>query len=337
MSDGTVEKLLDRIEAAIDEGDRENAETLCARVLEMEPDNIDVRLYQAVMATETGDVEKLKEVETEVLERAPDNEEARCLLAEAYLGVGHPERTLELCDPLFERPQEDPARWLLVADALHDMGAFEDAVRAYEEVLALDPEEVDALVGLGVSHYERLEIDEALKSLETALELDENNADAHFFVGLILERGGDEVGARRAFERARALAPDLYPEPLDLPISAFETLVEEVLESLPERLRDYLANVPISVDEIPSDHDLRAENPPMTPSLWGLFRGRSLPEQIGDPWTNVPSEIVLYRRNLQRGVGTREELVEEIRITLQHEIAHFLGLDEEQVAQLGLA
>ena len=55
-----------------------------------------------------------------------------------------------------------------------------------------------------------------------------------------------------------------------------------------------------------------------------------------DPWSHFPSSIVLYQDNLQRFARTREELVEEIAITLQHEVGHFLGLDEEELERLGL-
>ena len=55
-----------------------------------------------------------------------------------------------------------------------------------------------------------------------------------------------------------------------------------------------------------------------------------------DPWSHFPSSIVLYQENLQRFARTREELVDEIAITLQHEVGHFLGLDEEELEKLGL-
>ncbi len=55
-----------------------------------------------------------------------------------------------------------------------------------------------------------------------------------------------------------------------------------------------------------------------------------------DPWSHLPSAILLYQRNLERFVRTREELVEEIRITLVHEVGHFLGLDEDELYERGL-
>ncbi len=333
----TVGELLDRIERAIDDGEQKTAEALCSQVLSLDKDNVDARLYQAVLATMTGDVDRLLEVEQEILAREPGNVEARTFLAEAYLGVGLPERTVELCEPLLGEDKVEPHVLVLMGDAMQDLGYSDGAAQFYDTALQYVPGMPEAMVGLGVSLYEQLKLEEALTVLQTAVEADDTRADAHFFLGLVLERLDDQTGARRAFERARTLDPETYPAPLDLSVEEFEKVVEEVLTSLPPRLRDYLANVPISVAEIPSDEDLRAEDPPLSPSLWGLFRGQSLPEQIEDPWAHVPSEIVLYRGNLQRAVRTREELLEEIKITLQHEIAHYLGLDEEEVADLGLA
>jgi predicted Zn-dependent protease with MMP-like domain len=55
-----------------------------------------------------------------------------------------------------------------------------------------------------------------------------------------------------------------------------------------------------------------------------------------DPWSHFPSSIVLYQRNLERAARTRAELVEEVRITLVHEVGHFLGLSEDELYQRGL-
>ena len=55
-----------------------------------------------------------------------------------------------------------------------------------------------------------------------------------------------------------------------------------------------------------------------------------------DPWSHFPSSIGLFQRNLERYARDREELLEEIRVTLLHEVGHFLGLDEEQLRELGL-
>ena len=113
--------------------------------------------------------------------------------------------------------------------------------------------------------------------------------------------------------------------------------MEDALASLPEPVRRHLANVAITVEDLPAEHDLLSSDPPLSPSILGLFRGPPRGQSDGvDPGTHLPSSIVLYQRNLERFARSRAELIEEIRITLVHEIAHFLGLDEDELYARGL-
>jgi predicted Zn-dependent protease with MMP-like domain len=57
---------------------------------------------------------------------------------------------------------------------------------------------------------------------------------------------------------------------------------------------------------------------------------------MDNPWSNLPPTITLFRNNLERMAADREQIIEELRITLFHEIGHFLGLDEEDLAERGL-
>ena len=71
------------------------------------------------------------------------------------------------------------------------------------------------------------------------------------------------------------------------------------------------------------------------PDLLGLFLGVSLLERSGEH-PELPPSIHLYQRNLERAAVDEEELKEQIRITLYHELGHYLGFDEDGVAELGL-
>jgi predicted Zn-dependent protease with MMP-like domain len=124
---------------------------------------------------------------------------------------------------------------------------------------------------------------------------------------------------------------------VEVPAAEFERLVEEALARLPEPVRRYLGNVAIAVEDLPSADDLRASDPPLSPSILGIFRGGALPHRASmDPWSHFPSSIGLFQRNLERFARSREELVDEIRVTLLHEVGHFLGLDEEELYRRGL-
>ena len=110
------------------------------------------------------------------------------------------------------------------------------------------------------------------------------------------------------------------------------------LQALHPTLREYLRDVPILLEEFPSDEILQHYDPPAYPTeLLGYFSGHSLMKRsLEDPWSGVPGAIVLFRRNLQRYAQDHEHLLEELRITLFHEVGHFLGLSEQDLEERGL-
>jgi predicted Zn-dependent protease with MMP-like domain len=205
------------------------------------------------------------------------------------------------------------------------------------EALRLVPGHLDAALARGHALWECCRFEEARRALEgLAADLPEEPQRLHL-LGLLAERRGDAKAAARCLARATALDPEGYPPPVTVGRAAFERLVEQALEALPARVRDYLANVVITVEDWPADEDLLASEPPLSPGSLGLFRGAPYGQKgSADPWSHLPSAIVIYQRNLERAVASREALVEEIRVTLLHEVLHFLGLDEDEVAGRGL-
>jgi predicted Zn-dependent protease with MMP-like domain len=156
-------------------------------------------------------------------------------------------------------------------------------------------------------------------------------------LGLVAERQGRLDEAKRRFARAHRLDPEAFPEPAALSSAAFDGAVEDALASIPEQVRRYLSNVAITVEDLPSDDDLLASDPPLSPAILGLFRGSPYGDKVSmDPWSHLPSAIVLYQKNLERFARTRPELIEQIGVTLVHEVGHFLGLDEDELWARGL-
>jgi predicted Zn-dependent protease with MMP-like domain len=104
----------------------------------------------------------------------------------------------------------------------------------------------------------------------------------------------------------------------------FEEHVRAALDELPPNLAAALKNIAVVVeDEHPED-----------PDLFGLYHGVPLPER-GDMAGQLPDKISIYRLPLEDCFPEPEELREEIRITVLHELAHYFGLDEQQIADLG--
>ncbi len=112
----------------------------------------------------------------------------------------------------------------------------------------------------------------------------------------------------------------------------FVRLVRQAYRQLPPDVRQGLTNVDIAVDAEPgqADPDLAGEEA----DLLGLYEGVPLPErQGGDP--SLPDCITIYRRPILRSCATRAEVVREIRVTLWHEVGHYLGMSESDLHRLG--
>jgi predicted Zn-dependent protease with MMP-like domain len=106
----------------------------------------------------------------------------------------------------------------------------------------------------------------------------------------------------------------------------FEEHVRTALDSLPAELREAMSNVEIVVEDENSED----------PDIFGLYLGIPLTERGGEYAGALPDKIAIYRLPLEYEFGDDpERLVEEIRITVVHEIAHHFGIDEDRLAELG--
>jgi predicted Zn-dependent protease with MMP-like domain/Flp pilus assembly protein TadD len=221
--------------------------------------------------------------------------------------------------------------------ALNQLGRSTEALSRLDEAVAAHPDSVDARLERGYALYELCRFDEARDELLRAERIDGDEPWTQHTLGLVAERRGDAREAERRFARARKRSPEEFPRPIALAPAAFDQAVEDALAELPESVRRYLSNVAITVEDLPSDEDLLASDPPLSPAILGLFRGSPYGEKASmNPWSHFPSAIVLYQRNLERFARSKRDLVEQIGITLIHEVGHFLGLDEDELWRRGL-
>lgn len=273
----------------------------------------------------------------------PDAPDPRFDAAAAALQEGDAERAVTLARQgarQARREGDDPLaadlRWLEGA-ALLELEEPMAALAALAEALKLAPDHLDALLERADALFELCRFDAALASAQAIADAAPDEARAHRLLGLLAERRGDSSEAAQAFARARKLDPEAYPRPHTLSKRDFDAAVERAFMALPEPVRRYLANVPVTVEDLPADQDLLDSDPPLPPTILGLFRGAPYGQKLSaDPWSHLPSSIVLYQRNLERATVDRAELEEEIATTLVHEVGHFLGLDEEELWARGL-
>ncbi|MFQ6030400.1 MAG: metallopeptidase family protein [Dehalococcoidia bacterium] len=119
---------------------------------------------------------------------------------------------------------------------------------------------------------------------------------------------------------------------IQLSRSEFLRLARRAYQQLPPRVRQSLENVDVAVEEWPAPEDLESAEGSHT--LLGLYVGVPLPERAGGA-PILPDRIVLFRQPILQSCSTRSEVVREIRVTLWHEVGHYLGLDEADLHRLG--
>ena len=188
-----------------------------------------------------------------------------------------------------------------------------------------------------VAQFELARFEDARDDAQRALAIHPDLAEAHDLLSRVFEHLGDLERAAEHAAEARAIDSASYPEPLEVSDEAFDALVQESLGELPAEVRSRLGEWPVVVEPLPGRDMLTAEQPPLSPDLLGLFVGADLMRRSHADVPVTPGAIYLFRRNLLRACADRDELKREVRITVQHEVGHLLGLDEDDLESWGLA
>jgi predicted Zn-dependent protease with MMP-like domain len=114
--------------------------------------------------------------------------------------------------------------------------------------------------------------------------------------------------------------------PVEMSRERFEELVGDALDEVPEELLALMSNVVILVEDDP---------PPGEPELLGLYEGHALTERGWDYSGVLPDRILIYRRPILRICDSDEDVVDEVAVTVVHEIAHHFGIDDDRLHELG--
>ncbi|MFK3982509.1 metallopeptidase family protein [Micromonospora sp. NPDC050397] len=114
--------------------------------------------------------------------------------------------------------------------------------------------------------------------------------------------------------------------PVEMSRERFEELVGEALDEVPAELLRLMSNVVILVED---------ESPAGGPELLGLYEGHALTSRGWDYAGVLPDRIFIYRRPILRICQNDDEVIDEIAITVVHEIAHHFGIDDARLHALG--
>ena len=123
--------------------------------------------------------------------------------------------------------------------------------------------------------------------------------------------------------------------PIHLSAGAFAELVRRALEDIPGPLVEYMQDVTVDVAFMPGPRDCEAAGVDDPRSLLGLYQGTPLTHRSVEHSGRLPDRITIYKRNIERGCRSREEVIRQIQKTVFHEVGHHFGLDEEELSELG--
>jgi len=111
---------------------------------------------------------------------------------------------------------------------------------------------------------------------------------------------------------------------IDIEPAQFEDMVVAALDSLPEDLGRLISNVAVTVEHAPGP-----------PGLLGLYQGIPLTSRTSQYAGVLPDRITIYRRAICAICDTEAEVVEQVRRTVIHEVAHHFGIDDDRLTELG--
>ena len=114
----------------------------------------------------------------------------------------------------------------------------------------------------------------------------------------------------------------------------FQSLVLQAVQELPPRIMNAIENVAILVEDWPSDYVLETAGVESRYDLLGLYTGVPLPAREGG-LPLLPDTITLFQGPIESACSSREDVVREVRVTLLHEVGHYMGMDEEDLDRMG--
>jgi predicted Zn-dependent protease with MMP-like domain/thioredoxin-like negative regulator of GroEL len=328
---------LERAFSALEAGRIDDAASILERCRRIDRKNPDVIALGAGVADARGQVDEALELYGALGAARPDDPIPKICIARLTLhDKGDPAAALDVLDAAFELIDDDAdliEAVMIRTEALlatNDLPGAREALGELASSVIDDPELALDLAELAL-HAEDLAaaerwIETARRDAPASLE-----ADALHLLGRVHEARDDRPKMIETWRKVRAIDATLPPGPVEVSDDEVERIATETLEELPDNVRAHLERVPILIDDLPSE-DLIADG--LDPRLLGLFQGSPLPE--GGGLAPTVTNILLFRKNLERSAMDVDHLAEEIRITVLHETAHYFGLDEDDLEAIGL-
>jgi predicted Zn-dependent protease with MMP-like domain len=259
------------------------------------------------------------------------------IIARAYdaLEEDDLEQAIDLAREAISQDPDDVEGYYIAGLSLFEIGEYARARDYLREAYARGPD--DPLIGTyyGAARFVLGEEREAEALLAEAVRADPELTDARYWLSMVIERQARYTEADEQLAECTRLDPERFPRPFRIGKTELERDLEEVIRDLPERITAALRDVPIVIEDLPP-RDMLSDGEHLAPDILGLFVGTSLSEASVFQPAPTPNVVYLFKRNLERVSSSREELLDEARVTLVHEIGHYLGLDEDDLLERGL-
>ena len=247
---------------------------------------------------------------------------------------------LDLAESCVSENPESGAAWLGLAAARYEIGDVSGTRDAADRAgrFGVNEEPMRQWYLAAAAHYE-WDFVSARDQLDMLLAQEPDFAEAWYLLAQVSEMQGDDVMARRGYTRAHDLDPERFGMPRRVDDDVIQTAIEQARAELPDKFRELLDELALTVRPTPDRELARNENPdgaPIPPDVLGLFVGSSQLETSVFDVGSQPGLIFLFQKNLERVCPDEHTLAQEIHVTLWHELAHYLGFEEEDMPELGL-
>ncbi|HTL35058.1 MAG TPA: metallopeptidase family protein [Kofleriaceae bacterium] len=325
---------VDRGFNSLEQGEIEEAEKALERCTKIDRHNPDVVALAAALADAKGEVDTALEKYSELAQLRPDDPMPRVCLARIQLhDVGDADTALETIEKAFDFIDEEDDLVEAIVVRTEALLATDDVDGARESLAELSTsviEDPHLALDLGELALAADDTSTAIKWTEIAKGDDATKPEAYHLLGRIHEARDERAEMIAAWKQVLAIDAKAAPGPVTMSEDEIERIASETLAELPDDVRKKLESVPILIDDLPSE-DLIEDG--LDPRLLGVFNGPAMPD-VGN--AAAVTNIMLFKKNLERIAHDLDELAEEVRITVLHETAHYFGLDEEDLEKLGL-
>ncbi len=334
-SDTAIDRGWQQLEA----GDVAGARRLAESELREDPEDPDALVLLAACHREDGELEEALAALRRAGEAAPAWSEPELAMAEILdRELERPEEALAHAATALERAEEEDEfldAVVLKAGIEIALGKTKAAQTTLSELPPADDVELPPELSLDLAYLflEAKLLDLAEQRFRLLADANADDAEAWYGIGLCAEERGDEAGKREAWRRTLALDERSPLQSPHLSEAAMAEVAEQALRELPERARRLIENVPILIVDLPAHDEVEHG---LDPRLLGLFAGSAYGEASSVGGTPQLTQILLFRKNLERMALDPDDLREQIRITLLHETGHFFGMSEDDLADVGL-